>query len=220
MKNIILIAAPAAGKGTEADLLSKEFNMVHISTGDMLREEIKKNSDLGNYIKSQIDNGLFVSDELIIEMLKKRIQEEDCKTGYILDGFPRNVEQARAYQKILEELNKDVGLVIIIDIDKNIAASRIEGRISCPNCKQIYNTSTPLMMPKVDGICDNCGSKLIKRPDDRKEVYIERYNTYIKETQPLIEFYEGEGIAYHIDGSHSPLDTHNQVVEVLRKNND
>lgn len=215
MKNVILIAAPAAGKGTEAALLKEEYNMPHISTGDILREKAKEDSELGRDINYKINNGIFVSDELIIEILKDRIMQEDCNNGYILDGFPRNVAQAQAYQSMLEELGKDIGVVIVLDIDKNLAASRIAGRISCPKCKEVYNTSSEEMKPKTEGICDKCGAELVKRADDNEETYMDRYNTYIEKTAPLIDFYEKQGIVYHVDGNNGKEDTHKQVVKIL-----
>lgn len=215
MKSVILIAAPAAGKGTEAALLKNEYNMPHISTGDILREKAKEDSELGRDINYKINNGIFVSDELIIEILKDRIMQEDCNNGYILDGFPRNVAQAQAYQSMLEELGKEIGVVIVLDIDKNLAASRIAGRISCPKCKEVYNTSSEEMKPKTEGICDKCGSELVKRADDNEETYMERYNTYIEKTAPLIDFYEKQGIVYHVDGNNGKEETHKQVVKIL-----
>ena len=215
MKNIILIAAPAAGKGTEAALLKSEYNIPHISTGDILREKAKENSDLGRDIDYKINNGIFVSDELIIEILKDRIQKEDCNNGYILDGFPRNVAQAEAYSQMLKELGKDLGVVIVIDIDKNIAASRIAGRVSCPACKEVYNTNTLDMKPKEEGICNKCGEKLVKRADDNEETYIDRYNTYIEKTSPLIEYYKNLDVLYYVDGNSGKDNTHSQVVKIL-----
>ena len=215
MKSVILIAAPAAGKGTEAALLKVEYNMPHISTGDILREKSKEDSELGRDINYKINNGIFVSDELIIEILKDRIMQEDCNNGYILDGFPRNVAQAQAYQLMLEELGKEIGVVIVLDIDKNLAASRIAGRISCPKCKEVYNTSSEEMKPKTEGICDKCGSELVKRADDNEETYMERFNTYIEKTAPLIDFYEKQGIVYHVDGNNGKEETHKQVVKIL-----
>ena len=215
MKSVILIAAPAAGKGTEAALLKEKYNMPHISTGDMLREKAKEDTDLGREISYKITNGVFVSDELIIEILKQRIMQEDCNNGYILDGFPRNVAQAQAYSTMLEELGKDLGVVIVLDIDKNIAASRIAGRISCPECKEVYNTSNVDMMPSKEGICDKCGSQLVKRADDNEETYIGRYNTYIEKTAPLIEFYEQLGVVYHVDANLNREETHKQVINIL-----
>lgn len=215
MKSIILIAAPAAGKGTESEILKNEYNMAHISTGDILREKASEDSEMGREIKHKISNGIFVSDELIIKLLKERIQAEDCANGYILDGFPRNVAQAESYDQMLSELNKDLGVVIIIDTDKDIAASRIAGRRSCPKCSRIYNVTFDEMKPKKEGICDDCGVELFQRPDDNVETYEERYNTYIEKTSPLISYYEKKGVAYHIDGSKGKDYTHNQVEKIL-----
>ena len=215
MKSIILIAAPAAGKGTEAAILKEQYNMPHISTGDMLREKAQEDSDLGRDINYKINNGIFVSDELIISILKERIQKEDCNNGYILDGFPRNVAQAEAYSEMLNELGKDLGIVIVLDIDKKLAASRIAGRVSCPDCKEVYNTNNKEMNPKTEGICDKCGSALVKRADDNEETYIDRYNTYMEKTSPLIDYYEKQGVVYHVDANNGKDDTHRQVVEIL-----
>ena len=215
MKSIILIAAPAAGKGTEAAILKEEYKMPHISTGDMLREKAQEDSDFGRDINYKINNGIFVSDELIIDILKERIQKGDCANGYILDGFPRNVTQAEAYQRMLEELNKELGVVVVLDIDKKLAASRIAGRVSCPDCKEVYNTNTEEMKPKKDGICDKCGAELVKREDDNEETYIGRYNTYIEKTSPLIDFYEKQGVVYHVNANNGRDETHRQVVEIL-----
>ena len=215
MKNVILIAAPAAGKGTEAALLKEQYKMPHISTGDILREKAKEDSDLGRDINYKINNGKFVSDELIIEILKDRISKEDCNNGYILDGFPRNVAQAEAYSLMLKELGKDIGVVIVLDIDKKLAANRIAGRVSCPECKEVFNTNNADMKPKVEGICDKCGSKLVKREDDNEETYMNRYNTYIEKTSPLIDFYEKQGIVYHVDANSGREETHEQVVKIL-----
>lgn len=215
MKSIILIAAPAAGKGTEASFLKEQYNIPHISTGDILREKSTEDSDLGRDINFKINNGMFVSDELIIEILKERISKDDCKNGYILDGFPRNVAQAEAYQNMLKELGKELGIVIVLDIDKNLAASRIAGRLSCPNCKAVYNTSNSSMTPKKEGICDKCGEKLVKRADDNEETYMDRYNTYLEKTAPLIDYYEKMGVVKYVDGNHGKDATHEQIVKIL-----
>lgn len=217
MKNVILIAAPSAGKGTEAAILKEQYNMAHISTGDILREKAKEDSELGRDINYKINNGIFVSDELIIEILRERIQKEDCNNGYILDGFPRNVAQAEAYSVMLQELGKDLGVVIVLDIDKEIAASRIAGRISCPDCKEVYNTNNAETKPTIAGICDKCGAELVKRVDDNAETYIGRYNTYIEKTAPLIDYYEKQGVVYHVDANNGKDETHSQVVSILKK---
>ena len=144
MKNVILIAAPAAGKGTEAVKLKEQYNMPHISTGDLLRAAVAKGDERGNMINELISNGKFVSDDIVLELLKEKILEPACANGYILDGFPRNLSQAEAYDKILEEINRDIGVVIVLDIDKEIAKSRISGRYSCSKCGNVYNLNTDL----------------------------------------------------------------------------
>lgn len=220
MKNIILIAAPSAGKGTESNFLTKEYGIPHISTGDILREKAKEDSDLGRDIKYKIDNGIFVSEDIILGILKSRIQEEDCNNGYILDGFPRDVSQAESYQKILKEIGKDVGVVIVIDVSLETALKRIAGRVICPKCKTVYSTNSDGVKPKVDGICDKCNEPLVKRVDDSEETYMNRYNTYMEKTYPLIEYYEKQNIVYHVDGNVSVEYTHKQVKEILGEEND
>lgn len=215
MKNIILIAAPAAGKGTEAKKLKEQFNIPHISTGDLLRQATLKGDELGKEIDELIKNGQFVSDEIVLKILKNRIMQQDCENGYILDGFPRNVSQAIAYGKILEELNKDIGIVIVLDIDKEIAKSRISGRYSCTNCGKVYNLNNPELRPINAGLCDTCNIELIRREDDNPEIYEERYNTYIEQTKPLISYYKNKGIVKHVDSGISIDETHNQVVKIL-----
>lgn len=215
MKSIILIAAPSAGKGTEAALLQKDYKIPHISSGDLLRDKAKEQSELGKEINNRISKGLFVEDELIISMLEERISMEDCNNGYVLDGFPRNVKQAIAYESMLKELNKDNGIVIVLDIDKDIAASRIMGRIVCSKCKRVYNTQNESLKPKIKGICDDCGIELIHREDDNEQVYMGRYNTYIEQTSPLIDYYKEKNILYHVDANSSIENTHKQVCSIL-----
>ena len=186
MKNVILIAAPAAGKGTEAAKLKEQYNLPHISTGDLLRAAVERGDERGNMINELISNGKFVSDEIVLELLKEKILDPTCENGYILDGFPRNIEQAEAYDKILNELSKNIGVVIVLDIDKEIAKSRISGRQSCPRCGKVYNINNPEMTPVREGLCDICNVELTRRKDDTPETYEERYNTYLEKTEPLI----------------------------------
>ena len=217
MKSIILIAAPAAGKGTEAAILKEEYNMPHISTGDLLRAAREDGSERAKIIAKHQDEGSFVPFEIVMELLKERITEPDCDNGYILDGFPRDVKQADAYAEILKETGKDLGLVIVIDIDKHLAASRIAGRLSCPKCKAVYNLTSDdkELLPEVEGICNKCGSKLVKRADDNEETYMERYNTYLEKTAPLIEYYEKLGVVKYVDGNKGKDFTHEQIVKIL-----
>lgn len=215
MKNIILIAAPAAGKGTEAAKIKSEYNIPHISTGDLLRSEISKGNELGEKIKQLISDGKLVNDEIVLSLLRNRIIEHDCDNGYILDGFPRNVDQAIAYDKILDELNRDIGIVIVLDIDKEIAKSRISGRMLCPKCDKVYNVNNVDMMPIHENLCDFCNTELIHRDDDNPEAYDERYNVYINKTAPLIDYYKSKNIVHVVDSSKTVEDTHRQVKEVL-----
>ena len=215
MKNVILIAAPAAGKGTEAAKLKEQYNMVHISTGDLLRNAVSKGDERGNMINELISNGKFVSDNIVLELLKEKILEPSCENGYILDGFPRNIDQAISYDKILEEINRDIGVVIVLDIDKEIAKSRISGRYSCSKCGKVYNINNTEMIPINEGLCDICNIGLTRRSDDNPETYEERYNTYIEKTEPLISYYDQKGIVYHVDAGGSSEETHRQVVKIL-----
>ena len=217
MRNIILIAAPQAGKGTEAAILKEQYNMPHISTGDLLRAAREDGSERAKIIAKHQDEGSLVPFDIVMELLKERIMQPDCDNGYILDGFPRDVKQADAYQEILKETGRDLGIVIVINIDKEVGISRVAGRISCPNCKAIYNTNSTLedLLPKVEGICNKCGSKLVKRDDDNAETYIERYNTYLEKTAPLIDYYEKMGVVRYVDGNHGKDSTHEQIVKIL-----
>lgn len=214
MKSIILIAAPAAGKGTEAVRLKEQYNIPHISTGDLLRAAVAKGDERGNMINELITSGKFVSDDIVLELLKEKILEPACENGYILDGFPRNIAQAEAYDKILEVIKRDIGIVIVLDIDKEIAKSRISGRYSCPKCGKVYNTNTNLK-PLNEGLCDICNMELTRRADDNPETYEERYNTYLEKTEPLISYYDKKGIVYHVDAGVSSDETHKQVVKIL-----
>ncbi len=193
MKNIIFVAAPAAGKGTISAKVCTEYNIPHISTGDLLRNEIAASSKIGMEIKSAMARGEFVSDEVITKLLKKRLEAKDCKKGYILDGYPRNICQAKTYDNILKELNYDEGLVVFLDIDKSLAMKRALSRVVCSKCGLSYNLINKEYAPLKEGICDNCGSSLKTRSDDNEESFINRFDTFMKETYPLLEYYENKG---------------------------
>lgn len=199
MKNIIFIAPPAAGKGTQSKLVSCEYNIPHISTGDLLREEITKKTELGLSIKEDMDRGALVSDEVITTLLRNRISQDDCKKGYILDGYPRNLIQAKIYNDLLEELNYDKGIVIFFDIDKDIALKRTISRIVCPNCGTSYNLIVEDLRPKEEGYCDKCHHDLKSRSDDNEAVFLNRFDTYINSTKDLIEYYQNMGILHKIE---------------------
>lgn len=193
MKNIIFVAAPAAGKGTISAKVCTEYNIPHISTGDLLRNEIPASSKIGMEIKSAMARGEFVSDEVITKLLKKRLEAKDCKKGYILDGYPRNISQAKTYDNILKDLNYDEGLVVFLDIDKSLAMKRALSRVVCSKCGLSYNLINKEYAPLKEGICDNCGSSLKTRSDDNEESFINRFDTFMKETYPLLEYYEKKG---------------------------
>lgn len=213
--NIILLAPPAAGKGTEAQILNKEYSIPQISTGDLLRGATEKGDALSNEIKSIMEQGKLVSDEVIIELIKNRINEEDCKNGYILDGFPRTIIQAEKYDEMLEEIGNKIDYVFAIDIDKSIASSRITGRRTCPNCNRIYNINSDKLKPKCENLCDDCNVELKHRKDDNAETYEKRYNAYLEETAPLINYYEKKNILYHIDGNVDMGNTHKQIKDII-----
>ena len=199
MKNIIFIAPPAAGKGTQSILLREKYNLAHISTGDLLREASLEDSERGQYILNCLKEGNLVSDDITIELLTERLSKDDCKNGYILDGFPRTVDQAIQYESILKNLNKELGVVIFLDIPKEIALKRIVGRQVCPSCGAVYNDQIDISKPKIQNICDICGHELQKRKDDNETTFNIRFETYMKKTEPLIKHYEELGVLYKIN---------------------
>ena len=217
MENIIFIAPPAAGKGTISNMLVDEYHMPHISTGDLLRDEVKKDTKEAKELKKLMESGLLISDDIILNLLESRISMEDCNNGYILDGFPRTITQAIEYEKILSKLNKKLGKVIYLEVDKEVAMKRIVGRISCPNCKAVYNEFLTETKPKVDGICDKCGEALVKRSDDNAEAFNVRFDTYLESTEPLIKYYENKGVLYRIRKEYSKDDAYKESVRIIRK---
>ena len=216
MRNIILIAPPAAGKGTQAEMLEEKYQMPHISTGDLLRNAINSNTEISKEIKYYIDNGLFVKDEIVLKLLDNRIHKEDCKNGYILDGFPRNIKQAKLYNDYLNKINEKA-IAILINLDKKVAESRIKNRISCLNCGRVYNLKDEKLKPRVENKCDCCGSSLAKRKDDNSETYEIRYNEYVEDTEPIINYYRDKGILYIVDGNKDIKSIQNQIIDIIEK---
>ena len=199
MKSIILIAPPAAGKGTQSDMLVDKYGFAHISTGDMLREVAMHDDS----IKSKLENGEFISDDIVFSLLLDRLKLDDCKKGFILDGFPRNVNQAIVYDGLIKKIGIDSNVVIFLDVSKDLACKRIVGRVSCPVCHRVFNDMIVESMPKVSGKCDDCGASLVKRSDDNSETFGKRYDEYLKNTAPLINYYEEKGILYKVDSGMS-----------------
>lgn len=217
MKNIIFLAPPAAGKGTLSELLVEKYNYGHISTGDLLRAEVKAGSELGKEAESLMKAGKFVPDELIIKLIENRITQPDCENGYILDGFPRTKVQAEKYDELLNKMGKDIGVVIYIDIEKDIAMKRACGRMTCPTCGKIYHKYSEEMKPEVEGVCDICNIALTQRADDSEETFIKRFDEYMEKTMPLYDYYKEKGVLETISAHESKFDTLNEAIEVLEK---
>ena len=194
MKNIIFIAPPAAGKGTMSEILIEKYGYKHISTGDILREMAKSDDEMGRNLKNILSSGNLVSDEIVYEALKRRLLKGDLENGYILDGFPRNLEQAIEYEKILKETGNDLGVVIYLDTPREVLEKRITGRRLCKNCGATYNVLTGVNTPKKENICDKCGNDLYQRDDDNLESFNVRYDTFLSKTYPLLEYYEKKNI--------------------------
>ena len=217
MKNVIFIAPPAAGKGTQSKLVSAEYNIPHISTGDLIRDEIATGSDLGVELKAVIDKGDLISNDIIVSLLKKRLSQVDCNNGYILDGYPRNVSQAKIYNDLLKELSKEMGVVIFMDIDKSLALNRTLSRLICSSCGASFNTNVEELKPHVAGICDKCGGNLKVRSDDNKETFLNRFDTYLRETKPLIDYYNELGVlrTIKVGANESAQDIFNEIKNII-----
>jgi len=210
---IIMLGAPGAGKGTQAQQISAKYDIPQISTGDIFRANIKNNTELGAKAKVYMDAGDLVPDDLVIDLVADRITWDDCKDGYILDGFPRSIPQAEALDEILRSREDKVDYVLDIDVPDENIIHRMGGRRACPNCGATYHIE--FNPPKVEGVCDNCGGELILRDDDKPETVKERLTVYHDQTQPLIDYYEKEDILESVDGTKEIDDVFNQIVEIL-----
>ena len=215
MKNIMFIAPPAAGKGTQAEIIVNKYHLPHISTGDILREISKEDSEVGNYVRETLKSGGLVKDEITYQLIEDRLAKDDCKNGYIIDGFPRNLEQAKEYDKILDKLGYDIGTVILLDIDRDILEKRITGRRLCEECNTIYNINDPASSPKQESVCDKCGGKLYQRDDDNLESFNNRYNMYIEKTEPIIDYYKEKKVLHTVNGASSIDEVAEEVDRVI-----
>ena len=208
---IIMLGAPGAGKGTQAKKIADLCKIPHISTGDIFRANIKQGTELGKKAKSYMDAGELVPDELVCDLVVDRIQQDDCTKGYILDGFPRTIPQAEALTSALNAIEQKMEYALNIDVPDENIIHRMAGRRSCVGCGATYHVE--FNPPKVEGVCDICGEKLVLRDDDKPETVTNRLNVYHEQTQPLIDYYEKQGIVYTMDGTQSM----DKVFEDIRK---
>jgi len=216
MKAIIFLGPPGAGKGTHAKEVSSILNIPHISTGDIFRDAIKNQTELGMKVKEFLDSGKLVPDELVWEVVKDRLNAEDCKNGFILDGFPRTILQAELLDKYLKEKNADLK-VIYLDASDDLVIKRLSSRRVCKNCGAIYNLIS--MPPKKEGICDICGGELYQRSDDYPDVIKKRLETYYRETQPLIDYYKNRGVMYTISAEKDREEVLQEILKVVKDGN-
>lgn len=201
-REMIFLGPPACGKGTQTNRLAEYFNLPHVDTGSLLRAEIKSESENGKIAKQYIDKGQLVPVELVAKIIKDRLAQKDCEEGYILDGFPRSAEQADMLTKINEELDSDKEVsfkAVYFDLDQEILISRIVNRRSCPKCGEIYNIK--FHPPKTEGVCDKCGTELTQRKDDNEETAKARFETYFRETAPLVDYYKNKDVLRTIDAN-------------------
>ncbi|KYG34045.1 adenylate kinase [Priestia endophytica] len=196
--NLVLMGLPGAGKGTQAEQMVEYYNIPHISTGDMFRAAIKEGTDLGVKAKQFMDKGELVPDEVTIGIVRERLAKDDCKEGFLLDGFPRTVAQAEALENILEELKRPLDYVINIDVDQDILMERLTGRRICKNCGATYHLV--FNPPSQEGTCDKCGGDLYQREDDNPETVSNRLAVNVKQSQPLLDFYNQKGYLRNIKG--------------------
>ncbi len=212
---LVLLGAPGAGKGTQAKKLIERYSIPQISTGDILRKAVQDGTPLGKEAKSYMDRGELVPDSVVIGIIKDRLKEDDCKKGYILDGFPRNVAQAKALDEMLSSLNSPLDYAISIDVPFDELMKRLTGRRTCRSCGQMYNIYfTP---PKKNGVCDKCGGELYQRDDDKEETIRKRLEVYEAQTAPVIGYYREKGILQSVPGTGGIDDIFNKIISILEK---
>jgi adenylate kinase len=212
---LVFLGAPGAGKGTQAKKLVEKYGIPQISTGDLLRAAVAQGTALGKEAKSYMDRGELVPDQVVLGMVKERISQDDCKKGFILDGFPRNVAQAEALDKMLAEMNIPLDLALNIDVPFEDLMKRLTGRRTCKSCGQMYNIY--YSPPKVEGKCDKCGGDLFQRDDDKEETIKKRLDVYKAQTEPLIDYYSKKGILKSVSGTGSIDEIFNSICAILDK---
>lgn len=213
---IVMLGAPGAGKGTQAIKIADKYDIPHISTGDIFRANIKGGTELGQKAKSYIDKGELVPDEVTIGMLLDRIAQDDCKNGYVLDGFPRTIPQAESLTEALKSQGDKIDFALNIDVPDEAIIERMSGRRACPKCGATYHIV--YAAPKTENICDKCGTELIIRSDDKPETVKERLNVYHQQTEPLIAYYKAAGVLREVDGTQELPKVFEDVVAILSEN--
>jgi adenylate kinase len=213
--NVILMGPPGAGKGTQAELIKAAYPIPHISTGDMFREAVSNGTAMGLEAKKYMDAGQLVPDQVTIGIVEDRLAMPDCEAGFLLDGFPRTTVQAEALEQVLAKHAKKVEIALNISVPEDILFVRMTGRVSCTNCKTVYNTI--FNPPVTAGICDKCGGQLVQRSDDKEETVKKRLEVYLQQTQPLLDYYDAQGILVTIDGNRDPQIVFKEVQAVLEK---
>ena len=210
---IIMLGAPGAGKGTQAKKIAEKYQIPHISTGDIFRANIKNGTELGRRAKTYMDQGLLVPDELVCDLVVDRVRQDDCKNGYILDGFPRTIPQAESLDAALSQLGESMDYAINVDVPDEHIVSRMSGRRACVGCGATYHT---VYAPaRKEGICDVCGAELILRDDDKPETVQKRLSVYHEQTQPLIDYYRDKGILRDVDGTMEMEAVFRAITEIL-----
>jgi adenylate kinase len=212
---IVLFGPPGAGKGTQAKFLSEEFNIPHISTGDILRENVKKGTALGIKARSYMDKGELVPDQLLNDLVRSRLEEPDTKKGFLLDGYPRTIPQAKALDEIMDDLNRKLSAVVNIDVGTGALVKRLSGRRICRSCGASYHVS--FNPPKVKDTCDMCAGELYQRADDTEEAIKNRLAVYKKQTQPVLDYYKKKGVLIDIDGDREIEEVKADVIKALEK---
>ncbi len=212
---IVMLGAPGAGKGTQAQMIADKYHIPHVSTGDIFRANIKNGTELGMEAKKYMDQGLLVPDELTVKILLDRVAQEDCKDGYLLDGFPRTIPQAEVLDKALAELGDAIDCAVNVDVPDENIVKRMSGRRACLSCGSTYHIEH--IPPKKEGVCDKCGNELVLRDDDKPETVLNRLEVYHKQTQPLIQFYEEKGVLKTVDGTKPMKEVFDSIVEILEK---
>ena len=210
---IIMLGAPGAGKGTQAEKICAKYNIPHISTGDIFRANIKNNTELGQKAKSYMDQGLLVPDELVVDLVVDRVSQDDCTKGYVLDGFPRTIPQAEALDKALEAKGQKMDYAIDVDVPDENIVKRMGGRRACVKCGATYHVV--FAAPKTEGVCDTCGEDLVLRDDDKPETVQKRLEIYHDQTHPLIEYYEKKGVLHTVDGTQTMEDVFKNITDIL-----